>query len=313
MANTHSTQPPTSKDIAHKTSWVVFIIEAILVVFTAPYRRTFKLYTWRPLRDIRAAGNDRKLLISRVKDWKADKYQELQSVQVAASFCAGATLATLSWSKFPNPIWVADALWFSSLICSIWAVICSIQTKSILNDLPSKDELNASLPESELQRMRRVILRYKKSPGINHWLMLFIWQFPSMTMSYAWCTFLSGLTVYISTPFIRREPWSNESKISIAYLSVGIVGLFTYAFSSGFVYAGEKDFERSLASTRVNTDDMEAASANSPASGSPAAEPTQGADNGSAVDHLRSRGLLHGPAEPRSRSDSGRVRRELLY
>lgn len=132
---------------------------------------------------------------------------------VQASFCAGATLATISWSKVPNAIWVADALWFSSLICSIWAIITSIQMKSILDDLPNKDELNSNLPEAELQRTRRVILRYKKNPGLNHWVMLYIWQFPSQTMSYAWCTFLSGLSVYVCTPFIRREAWSNQHKV----------------------------------------------------------------------------------------------------
>jgi hypothetical protein len=56
-----------------------------LTVATAPYRRAFKLYTWRPLKEIRATNGDRKLLIPLVKDWKADKYAELQSVQVAVS------------------------------------------------------------------------------------------------------------------------------------------------------------------------------------------------------------------------------------
>jgi hypothetical protein len=56
-----------------------------MIVATAPYRRAFKLYTWKPLREIRAANGDRKLLIPLVRDWKADKYDELQSVQVAVS------------------------------------------------------------------------------------------------------------------------------------------------------------------------------------------------------------------------------------
>jgi hypothetical protein len=55
----------------------------LLAVATAPYRRAFKLYTWQPLKDIRAAKGDRRLLIPLVRDWKADKYTELQAVQVA--------------------------------------------------------------------------------------------------------------------------------------------------------------------------------------------------------------------------------------
>lgn len=94
---------------------------------------------------------------------------------IQASFCAGATFATISWTKQPNPLWVTDALWFFSLICSIWAVITSIQTKSILDDLPTRDQLNMSLPEVEVKRMRRVILRYKKTPGLKHYAMMFVW------------------------------------------------------------------------------------------------------------------------------------------
>jgi hypothetical protein len=61
--------------------------------------------------------------------------------------------------------------------------------------------------------MRRVILRYKRTPGVGHWVMLFIWQFPSMTMSYAWVTFLSGLTVYVCTPFITEMGWTKHRKV----------------------------------------------------------------------------------------------------
>lgn len=199
MANQSRTQAPTSSEVEHKTKWLFFVLRIALSIFTAPYRRTFKLYTWRPLMEIRRADGDRKTMISLVRDWKVDKYAELQSVQVAvsdftaasifrpldyltlicvrASFCTGATFATISWSKQPNPLWVTDALWFFSLICSIWAVITSIQTKSILDDLPDRDQLNLSLSEMEVKRMRRVILRYKKTPGLRHYIMLFVWQF----------------------------------------------------------------------------------------------------------------------------------------
>lgn len=128
-------------------------------------------------------------------------------------------MATISWTGMPRQIWWSDALWFSSLICSIWAIITSIQTKSILDDIPDREQLNQRLPDCELKRMRRVILRYKRTPGFGHWTMLFIWQFPSMTMSYAWCTFLTGLTVYICTPFIRREKWGDNHKVRLSFAS----------------------------------------------------------------------------------------------
>jgi hypothetical protein len=165
-------------------------------------------------------------------------------------------------------VWASEALWFIALICSIFAIITSIQTKSMLDDLPSREQLSGAIPEIEVQRMQRAILRYKKTPGLRHWIMLFIWQFPSMTMAYAWCTYIAGLTVYICYPFLLKVPWQDRhkvshsgrtyggmltvSKIAIAYLSFGLVGLVTYVSATIFVYAGEKDYERSVAGSRAS-------------------------------------------------------------
>lgn len=166
-------------------------------------------------------------------------------------------------------MWASEALWFIALICSIFAIITSIQTKSMLDDLPSREQLSGAIPDIEVQRMQRAILQYKKSPGLRHWIMVFIWQFPSMTMAYAWCTYIAGLTIYICSPLLRKVPWQDRhkvshsrrtyggmltvSKIAIAYLSFGLVGLVTYVSATMFVYAGEKDYERSVASSRTST------------------------------------------------------------
>jgi hypothetical protein len=119
----------------------------------------------------------------------------------------------MPWSKASDALWIANALFVSSLLCAIWAIISTIQTKSILDDLPAKEDLNANLADVEVTRMQRTILRYKRSPALQHWIMLFIWQFPSMTMAYSWVTFLSGLTVHICDPFIRQVPWQNKHKV----------------------------------------------------------------------------------------------------
>jgi hypothetical protein len=140
---------------------------------------------------------------------------------VQATFCGGAAFSCLPWTRSNNTIWVAEALWFGSLVCSMFAIITSIQTKSILDDLPSSEELNVtSLPNIEVRRMQRTILRYRNTPGIKHWVMIFIWQFPSMTMAYAWCTFIMGLTVYTCSPFIQRLPWENRHKVELPYLQM---------------------------------------------------------------------------------------------
>lgn len=55
----------------------------LLAIVTAPYRRTFKLYTWRPLQEMRAAHGDRDTLVPLIRQWKVEKYEELRSVQVS--------------------------------------------------------------------------------------------------------------------------------------------------------------------------------------------------------------------------------------
>lgn len=59
----------------------------LLAIVTAPYRRTFKLYTWRPLQEMRAARGDRDTLVPLIRQWKAEKYEELRSVQVSVRSC----------------------------------------------------------------------------------------------------------------------------------------------------------------------------------------------------------------------------------
>lgn len=71
---------------ARPRSWRRVGLIILLVIVTAPYRRTFKLYTWRPLKEMRAARGNRSVLIPLVRQWKAEKYEELRSVQVSVSW-----------------------------------------------------------------------------------------------------------------------------------------------------------------------------------------------------------------------------------
>jgi hypothetical protein len=74
--------------IGQPTYSCISLLQLLLFILTVPYRRAFKLYTWQPIKEIRAANGDRKALIPLVRDWKTDKYAELQSVQVAVSSTA---------------------------------------------------------------------------------------------------------------------------------------------------------------------------------------------------------------------------------
>ena len=61
------------------------VVDAVLSILISPYRRTFKLYTFEPIRESRELSRkgDQKLLVQSIRDFKAGKYGELQSVQVA--------------------------------------------------------------------------------------------------------------------------------------------------------------------------------------------------------------------------------------
>jgi hypothetical protein len=230
-----ATAPRGSYQFQKQMSCLQYLLRFLALVATGPYRRSFKLHTWKPIQDIRAANGDRKVLIPLVKDWKLGKYNEFKTVQITvsratvyttklqsnseltnmmqATFCGGAVLSSLSLARSENAIWVVQALWYCSLACSIFAIVTSIQTVSMVDDLPSREQLNEFLPETDVQRMQQTILRYKKTPGIKHWVMMFIWQFPSMTMAYAWLTYVAGLTVFLCSPFIKDLPWQGQHKV----------------------------------------------------------------------------------------------------
>ncbi|PVH97834.1 hypothetical protein DM02DRAFT_673822 [Periconia macrospinosa] len=232
-------EKPASFQLMYRQNWLHFILNVLVCVVTVPYRRSFKLYTWRPLQNLRAAGNDRSVAIPLVRDFQANKYAELQSVQVAVRvvLCWGRACRVAMDKKLERDLDDRGPM----------------VTKSILDDLPNKGELVSTLLEDDFQRTLRTILRYRKRHRTSHWVMLFLWQFPSMCMSYAWTTFIAGLTIYLCNPFIQHEPWSNRHKVAILYLCVGGFGTLAYILSLIFVYVGEKDFERSAASSRVNT------------------------------------------------------------
>ena len=77
--------------------------------------------------------------------------------------------------------------------------------------------------------------------------MVFIWQCPSMFLSYSVCFYLAGLTLFVCTPLIRRDKWNTASNVSVArvfgaalltVLQVAVVYLATTAFAGAvFVFA----------------------------------------------------------------------------
>lgn len=46
------------------------------------------------------------------------------------------------------------------------------------------------------------------------WKMVFTWQCPIMFLAYSVVFFLAGLTIFVCTPLIRRNPWGTDSNVS---------------------------------------------------------------------------------------------------
>lgn len=90
---------------------------------------------------------------------------------------------------------------------------------------------------------------------------------------------------------------------------MGGIGFITYILSSLFVYLGEKDFQRSAVSTRINTGQLEA-SMGADTEGQATTEPS-GSTDSDPLQRARGRGLFDRDSSE-GFNRSGRNRRQLL-
>jgi hypothetical protein len=126
-----------------------------------------------------------------------------------STLAAAGTIGIFSWPSVTNSFWIAQALWYISLILSIWALILSAQQHTLLETLPSP------LSEKNLQQTLNMIL-HRRRAGTEarvDWNVVYINQNPTMLMSYSWVFFMIALTLYVSGPLIDRDPWGDQSKV----------------------------------------------------------------------------------------------------
>lgn len=150
-----------------------------------------------------------------------------------STLCAALTVTIFSWPSITATLWVARGLWYSTLFLSIMALVASTQETTLLDSMgltKSHLEINSEI----LQRILSLLLapkgpsrtKDKTDVGLEEgilrdvagrrpsWIMLFIWQCPSMLMSYSWVLFVAALTLHVTTPLIERHPWGGPSKVS---------------------------------------------------------------------------------------------------
>jgi len=107
------------------------------------------------------------------------------------------------------------------LLLSLSAVVTAAQQKLVIEALL----ITSGLPE--LERTKQIILRCDSTKDDDEksnkssqteWSfaaknMLYVWQCPTMFMSYAWLTFLVALSVHVCTPLIRSSGPDDDTKV----------------------------------------------------------------------------------------------------
>jgi hypothetical protein len=138
------------------------------------------------------------------------------------SLCAAAVINIMAWPDISSAFWVARALWYFSLTLSMTSVVASAQQSTILGSMPTTSGSNVQPGNLDIVLCK--ILRDTRSTSQDverggkvrcrvKTIMLFVWQFPVMTMSYAWIMFLVALTLYVCTPLIQHALWGPGSKV----------------------------------------------------------------------------------------------------
>ena len=171
---------------------------------------------------------------------------------------AAATIGSFSWNAVVDAYWLASALWYSSLILSILGILLAAQQVAVLQllgkpptqadgaDPSDKADVRRFLPLilTEVRRQRPRGSRTGADPSDcdgdpigewrPRWKMVFIWQCPSMFLSYSVCFYLAGLTLFVCTPLIRRDKWNTASNVSVSRV-VGAASLTGAAGGSGLL------------------------------------------------------------------------------
>ena len=139
-------------------------------------------------------------------------------------------------------MWYARALFYNSLVLAITALVAVTQESVLLDDLrnnyasvfAAKLRSNPADVQSMLallmtssaydlggresittQELLEIFNASRRSK-----LMMFLWQCPTMLMSYSWTLFIIALTLHVLRPFLLRQAWSDDSKVRmIAILS----------------------------------------------------------------------------------------------
>jgi hypothetical protein len=230
---------------------ISFTVDAVINLGTLPYYRFFRQNTLLPILNIvncvRRGENDAEMT-KVIAHWRERKLYELQFIQIAVSFIpisrevlhlrtvhqstilAAGVVGCFSWTSPLSGYWLGPALWYSSLVLSILAILLSSSQAFIFTSL---NEPTAELhSDGDYRRYLALIMdiptsRSGEDEGTQRasvsgfkprWKMVFTWQSPMMFMAYGVLFFLLGLTLYVCTPFFNGEVWTAGVKVRLISL-----------------------------------------------------------------------------------------------
>lgn len=139
-----------------------------------------------------------------------------------ATLSGVAVIGAFSWSDTASTVWVAKMLWHWTLTLSIFALVSSAHQR-LLRHLPSdkfqdfdddKIKLALNLFLSPPVQTNASTRQPKRRAS---WRMIWIWQCPTMLMSYSWVLFLVGYGLHIMKPIFEPVRTNTSRKVCSRY------------------------------------------------------------------------------------------------
>ncbi|KAI1267585.1 hypothetical protein F5Y18DRAFT_378192 [Xylariaceae sp. FL1019] len=172
----------------------------LILILTFTYNGALHYFTLDPTKEIRNVQNDSAALIKALEEFRLRKSEEITFVRNAATLSAAASLAIFSWPPVETTPWPAKLFWHWGLILSIFSLISSVQSR-LLAEFPLP---KCSGSDQAAVHVLDLVLRSEYSPnsGLRERsiALLWMWQCPTMLMSYSWLFFLVGYVIHILRP-----------------------------------------------------------------------------------------------------------------
>ncbi|KIW64379.1 hypothetical protein PV04_09318 [Phialophora macrospora] len=211
-----------------------------------------------PIKRIAASRHDSEKASDAVQRFKTGKDHELKFVKVASTLSAAAAVGSLSWPSITETPWSALALFYSSLLFAIFALIGAAQHSALLNtifvnrEIGSHSQLTLTLflskarPESTEKTAQSSDERARHASDDQHgdtiisWNMVFVWQFPLMLMRWSWVAFVVVMALHVWKPLFPGLGAPDHYKVAVFFLAVCATVCLVFAWCSFWGYRAAK-------------------------------------------------------------------------